>query len=1013
MPEADFKYRAFISYSHRDRKWGERLHRRLETYRTPKHLVGKPGADGPISGRLFPIFRDRDELPVSANLTATINAALAESAYLVVVCSPNAAKSRWVNEEIRAFRELGRADRILTFIVDGEPDASDPEKECFPPELRLDGTAEGIAADARHDMDGYENATLKLLATLLGAGYDQLKQRDHERRIRRLQIWTGASLLLVLLFLALGVALLFQRNYARQQEELAVAERDRAEEALAETRRTLSQSDFSRAQELLRQEQASRALAYLARAIRTDPSNRPAADLIWNLLLYDNWILPASEPVVLGEASGAKVAPDGRSLLVWSDEVWAMQGLPGGEMIAGPFPVEYESFFGQGAFSADSQWFGLPVWFSREGDDFGAQIFKVATGQEPFGRFQLHGKILDGFTVAWATFDQDSSHFAATAGTRAEIYNLANPAEPTRVFEADATINLIGFSNDDSRVATTVLTDVLLWDSKKETGSPLAPSPIEVPSLVQNILFAPDDSLLAVALWDNSIRLVNPRSGEWVDSMVRHQNYLSGFEFADSGEFLMSASKDGTIHWTEPQTGMAWARPTLLENRLAAAGLNPDATELATVRLDDSHNLLVGQLWRTGPSVAVPITIPHDDEVTSAVFSPDGRSLATGSKDGTTRIIDLSSGEVTSGPIAQFDPIVQVAFLPTGTALLTAAGPMLTLADVASGEILAESDAFPSEITALQLLPNEDTVIIGTTNGEIYRCSSTLEGEPEKLYSHDEPVTAFAVTPSGTCLFSGSNDNTIRAWSIPNRAEEFPPLRHEDDVTSLTLDPDGKMLLSTSKDDSARLWDATSGEPATEPLRTPIAGVNRNQNGGRFDPRGEHFLTIGGEFGTHGIVVIRNGRDAIQSAPTLHHDTAVLSAAFSPDGQTIVSATLSGEAQVWDAKSGAPLGNDLVHEGPLRHVDFTPRGNAILTVAGSVANLWCLPEWNGSAPPWLAELAEYAGGLRLTSEGAVATVSPRSPSAMQESITPSPNSDLALWFLAPPAERPAANTTNP
>jgi len=1013
MQEADFKYRAFISYSHRDRKWGERLHRWLETYRTPKHLVGKAGAHGPIPGRLFPIFRDRDELPVSADLNATINKALAESAYLVVVCSPNAAKSKWVNEEIRAFRALGRTDRILTFIVDGEPSASAPDQECFPPALRSDDTTEGIAADARHDMDGPENATLKLLATLLGAGYDQLKQRDHERRIRRLQAWTASSLLLVLLFLALGVALLFQRNYARQQEELADAERDRAEEALAETRRTLSQSDFSRAQELLREEQASRALAYLARAIRTDPANRPAADLIWNLLLYDNWILPASEPVVLGEASGARVAPDGRSLLVWSDEIWAMQELPGGEMTAGPFPVEHESFFGQGAFSADAQWFGLPVWFSREEDEFGAQIFEVATGREPFGRFQLDGKVLDGFTVAWATFDPDSSHFAATAGTRAEVYRLADPAEPTRVFEADATINLIGFSNDDSRVVTTVLTDVLLWDAREETESPLPPSPIEVPSLIQNVLFSPDDSLLAVALWDNSIRLVNPSNGEWVDSIVRHQNYLSGFEFADTGEFLLSASKDGAIHWIEPQTGIAWARPTFLESRLAAAGLSPDATELATVRLDDSHDLLVGQLWRTGPSAAVPIRIPHDDDVTSAVFSPDGRLLATGSKDGTTRIIDLASGDVTCGPMAHFDPVAEVRFSPTGSAVITAAGPVLTLADTTNGKILTESDAFPSEITALELVPNENALIVGTADGVVYRCSANLEGEPEKLYSHDEPITALAVTSSGTRLFSGSDDNTIRAWSISDQRELFPPLEHEDDVTSLTVDPDGKMLLSTSRDDSARLWDATAGEPVTEPLRTPIAGVNRNQNGGQFGPNGEHFLTIGGEFGTHGIVVIRNGSDAIQSAPTLHHDTAVLSAAFSPDGQTVVSATLGGHAQVWDARSGAALGNDLLHDGALRHVDFTPRGNAILTIAGSVANLWCLPEWSGSAPPWLAELAEYAGGLQLTREGAVVTVGPRSPSAMQDAITPSPNSDLALWFLAPPADRPVANTTNP
>src|SRR5262249_46912424 len=94
-----FKYRAFISYSHADRTWGDWLHRALESYRIPKRLHGTTGRDGAIPTKLFPIFRDRDELSSAAELSEQIRSALRQSAYLIIICSPRSANSRWVNEE--------------------------------------------------------------------------------------------------------------------------------------------------------------------------------------------------------------------------------------------------------------------------------------------------------------------------------------------------------------------------------------------------------------------------------------------------------------------------------------------------------------------------------------------------------------------------------------------------------------------------------------------------------------------------------------------------------------------------------------------------------------------------------------------------------------------------------------------------------------------------------------------------------------------------------------------------
>src|SRR5688572_22011481 len=96
VPGEGARYRAFISYSHRDAAFGRRLHRRLEAYRIPRRLVGRTTPLGAVPRRLAPIFRDREELPAADDLTTEVRAALAASGALIVVCSPAAAASPWV-----------------------------------------------------------------------------------------------------------------------------------------------------------------------------------------------------------------------------------------------------------------------------------------------------------------------------------------------------------------------------------------------------------------------------------------------------------------------------------------------------------------------------------------------------------------------------------------------------------------------------------------------------------------------------------------------------------------------------------------------------------------------------------------------------------------------------------------------------------------------------------------------------------------------------------------------------
>lgn len=220
------RYRAFISYSHTDQGWARRLHRMLETYRVPRHLVGTETDKGKVPARLAPIFRDTDDLPAATDLSDAVRDALARTDTLIVVCSPSAATSRWVNEEIVTFRQLNPDGVILTAIVGGEPFAEqaglDPRLECFPPALLGDDdqALEPLAADFRGGGDSRRIALLKLVAGMLGIRLDQIIRRDLQRRQRRVTAITALSLSLTLVMGALTVfAFVAQSEAERRKAE--------------------------------------------------------------------------------------------------------------------------------------------------------------------------------------------------------------------------------------------------------------------------------------------------------------------------------------------------------------------------------------------------------------------------------------------------------------------------------------------------------------------------------------------------------------------------------------------------------------------------------------------------------------------------------------------------------------------------------------------------------------------------------------------------------------------------
>jgi tetratricopeptide (TPR) repeat protein len=202
-------FRAFVSYSHADAAIAQKLHKKIEIYRLPDHLRDQQMSD-PDNGRLGRIFRDREDLPAAADLSASVKQALAGSQALIVICSPDAKASIWVAREIELFRALHPDRPVLAALVRGEPE------EAFPAPL-LEGV-EPLAADLRKAGDGWRLGFLKIIAGIAGVPLDALVQRDATRRIRRVMAVTGGALVALLAMIGMTIFAIQSRNEAQHQQ---------------------------------------------------------------------------------------------------------------------------------------------------------------------------------------------------------------------------------------------------------------------------------------------------------------------------------------------------------------------------------------------------------------------------------------------------------------------------------------------------------------------------------------------------------------------------------------------------------------------------------------------------------------------------------------------------------------------------------------------------------------------------------------------------------------------------
>ena len=357
----------------------------------------------------------------------------------------------------------------------------------------------------------------------------------------------------------------------------------------------------------------------------------------------------------------------------------------------------------------------------------------------------------------------------------------------------------------------------------------------------------------------------------------------------------------------------------------------------SAIRADDHgwrHTALAGlSAWQRHYRGLTAI-FSHSKGVNSVAFSPDGKTVLTGSWDMTARLWETSTGRPIGLPLPYHSTDRSVmAFSPDGSTIVAASTDKTArLWNASTCLPIGPPLTHDGRVSAVAFSPDGKTVLTGSTDKTARLWNATTGKPVGQALIHQGIVQAVAFSPDGKSVLTGSDDNKARLWEPTTGNPLGSPLLHQGLVDSVAFSPDGKTVLTGSADKTARLWDATTAQPIGLPLAHDDAVTAL-----AFSPDGRTVLTGSAD---------RTARlwDAATGKPrglALSHRGVVRSVAFSPDSKTAVTGSWDRTARLWDATTGLPIGLPLVHQGNVRDVEFSPDGKTVLTGSGdSTARLW-------------------------------------------------------------------------
>ncbi|OAI41768.1 hypothetical protein AYO41_01385 [Verrucomicrobia bacterium SCGC AG-212-E04] len=947
----------FISYRHSDnktpgRQWATWLHQAIETYEVPADLVGTVNDRGDtIPERIFPVFRDEEELSVDADLGSSIIRALEASKFLISICSPRAVESTYVANEIRYFKKLGREDRILAMMIDGEPNASEgvgrqgggftSAVECFPDPMRrrvdqdgqlMEERCEPIAADFRigsnegwtspeayrqalrdeanlsrkqieSEVESYRRRSelmkLKIIAGVLGVPLGRLTARDQAYQLAK-----ARKRVRVLAYVGAGFAGL--AIVALVASWLAVRGEMRVRIALKESERRLERSQL----------EEGRAWVERARAALSTGDGVGAAMLAGRAVGFEGFGRRAQEPAefeeifpkLLSKPMESDPAVDRERRLVAADASRLIENLPLSILPCWSSPVGIQHQEGVKALAISRDGTRL----ASGSDDNMIKLWDAASGA-------LVRTIRADGAVKCVAFSADGTQVASGSEHNAiKVWDAASGALVRTLEGHTDTVFSISFSPDGTRLASGSRDNTIrVWDA---ANGVLLRTLKGHSDAVYGTAFSPDGTQVASGSKDNTIRIWDATSGTLLRALKGHTDAVHGIAFSPDGTRLASGSNDNTIRIWETAGGALLRTLQGHKGWITSVAFSPDGTRLASGSNDGELEIWDTAGWTQLRTLNGKESV-SDGVVWAVVFSADGKRLFSGSDDKAVKVWDVAKGGIVRTIQGHEGGVNGVAFSPDGTRLASAARDnTIKLWDASSGALVNTLIAHKLSVTGVAFSP-DGTRVASCSQDMTIKLWDAASGALVRTFAGDSGVNSVSFSPDGTQLAGGFNNHKIQVWNAASGALVRSLEGHTDVVNSLAFSPDGTWLASGSRDKTIKIWNAASGA-----LARTLQGHKQSVRSVAFSPDGT-VLASGSDDNTIEVW------DAASGAPvrTLRAESAIRCVTFSADSTRLADGSETGAIRVWDAVSGKLLRIIEGHTGTVFSIAFSPDGTRLTT----------------------------------------------------------------------------------
>jgi WD40 repeat protein len=881
-PAAPIAYDAFLSYAHRDKQVTTAIQKGL-------HRIGCR------FGRLraLRVFRDDTNLEAAPDLWARITAALDSSRFMIVVLSPQAAASKWVDIELAYWLECRGHDKLMLVLAEGhlnwdaEHGRFDDSSDAAPPTLRVPGSlrAEPLYIDVSGDSPwdlrslSFRDKVTALAAPIHGKPKDQLEGDDQRerRRFRRLRAAAVAGLVMLTVTAVVFAVVAFAQ---RQQ---AVAQRQQAEQHLHEAIAAKLDAEGSAILAGVAPGGDARALQELlaANAIVTNPVSILNAQI--NRFTTQKIVDISSVALDLAYSpDGSRVATaavDG-TVRQWDTVTGKPIGLPIKGHSGAVTSVAFRSEHTIVSTGADGS---LRLWNADTGE---------ARNQSPANVGQLTSVAIspDGSTIFTGGLDGNLRSWDARngqlRGTR-QVFVGKNPGDPA------PPVTDVAFDRSGKVLAVSSIGASIICDAA--TGEPRTP-----------LMLMPLNNGVAMRVWQSAI--------------------------SPDGHTMVEAG--GVLQWSNadvPAAIRAVPAGNALLNYFGVA-FSPDGHRIVTGRSDGAV-----QVWDTDTGVQVgPTLTGHTSEVHGVAFSPDGRQIATASADGTLRLWNATVGYPMKGPDRD---ATNVMFSPDGRRVAISGDTAVQRWDVGSGQPLPPLT--PSGGPGVYFRYVDGDRIVTATRGGTVQVWDADTAQPVQ-----QPVQTksqeggglglpFVFSSDGNKLASGqSSTGAVQLWDVRTGRALGQPMTVDKQVFSIDFSPDARRLVAGYAD-GVRLWKVDTaqldGPVMTTPSPFPIATV-------AFSRDGKVIAAVHG----NGAIDLWDAdtRKPLQHSPLLGHTSVVFGVAFGA-GDQLATGGIDASLRLWDTSTGKPAAAPLTTPDGIAGVALSPDGRLVAAsnVDGTV-RLW-------------------------------------------------------------------------